>query len=83
MSKEVVIDAIKAAPPVAVSGLQFFGISLSEFVLALTAIYTLLLIVLTVRKLFRAVRTEDQDPACAEDCPFARRLLNNRKAKKQ
>ena len=39
---DTVTEAVKAAPPLTVGGLTMLGVSLSEWVLILTAIYTIL-----------------------------------------
>lgn len=40
MSNEVITEVARATPPVVVTGLNFFGVSLSDGVLILTFIYT-------------------------------------------
>lgn len=72
MTHEQATGMVKAAPPVTVSGLTVLGYQLNEIILVLTAIYTLLQIVLIVRRLIVARRATDPDPACA-DCPAAKR----------
>ena len=47
---DVAVDAAKAAPPVVVSALSLFGVSLADWAYTLTIIYTLLLIVQHVWK---------------------------------
>jgi disulfide bond formation protein DsbB len=47
--KELAQEVAKASPPVGVSTLMLFGISLSDWTLILTAAYTLLLIAVLVR----------------------------------
>ena len=44
-----VTEAIKAAPPITVGGLTIWGVSLSGWVLILTAIYTVLQIYFLLR----------------------------------
>ena len=44
-----VTEAVKAAPPLTVGGLTLWGVSLSEWVLILTAIYTILQIYFLLR----------------------------------
>ena len=44
-----VTEAVKAAPPITVGGLTMWGVSLSEWVLILTAIYTVLQIYFLLR----------------------------------
>lgn len=78
MNDSVAIDAAKGSFPLAVTGLQWFGIPLADWVLILTAIYTLMLIASWVRKFVYSRRLSDRDPVCAEDCPVARRLILER-----
>ena len=55
-----VTEAIKAAPPITVGGLTIWGVSLSEWVLILTAIYTVLQIYFLLRdKLGQKHRKKD------------------------
>ena len=68
-----IADFGKASPPIAITSLSLFGLPLSEWVYLLTAIYTLLLILGFLRKLFFSYRRSDRDPACAEDCPVLKR----------
>lgn len=46
---DAVTEAVKAAPPLTVGGLTMWGVSLSEWVLILTAIYTVLQIYFLLR----------------------------------
>ena len=59
-------EAIKAAPPIAVAGADVAGLSLPEWVLVATLIYTLLQIYLLVR---RIIRKGDGMTCAHEDCP--------------
>ena len=55
-----VTEAVKAAPPLTVGGLTMGGVSLSEWVLILTAIYTVLQIYFLLRdKLGQKHRKKD------------------------
>ena len=55
-----VTEAVKAAPPITVGGLTMWGVSLSEWVLILTAIYTVLQIYFLLRdKLGQKHRKKD------------------------
>ena len=55
-----VTEAVKAAPPLTVGGLTMWGVSLSEWVLILTAIYTVLQIYFLLRdKLGQEHRKKD------------------------
>lgn len=54
MRSDVAASAVKSAVPVSVAGLTWFGVPLSDWVMALTIIYTVLQIIFLVRdKLFR------------------------------
>lgn len=53
---EYVMEATKASPPVAVTGLTIAGASLQDWVLILTAIYTVIQIALLIRKFFKERR---------------------------
>lgn len=51
---DIAVEAVKAAPPVTVVGMTLGGISLQEWVLILTTIYTILQIGFLIRdKVFR------------------------------
>lgn len=54
-STHAATEAIKAAPPLSVGGLTFFGYPFSEFVLLLTAVYTIWLIVEKTPKVLDAL----------------------------
>lgn len=56
MQAELTEHAVKAAPPLAVSGLSVMGLPLSEWVYVLTAIYIAFQIVLIVPKVIRLFR---------------------------
>lgn len=81
MSKEIIMDAVKVSPPVTVAGLTWKGITLSEWVMMLTAVYTALMIFVTLRRLWMSRRLSRTDPVCAEDCPVARRLVEEAEKK--
>lgn len=46
---EIVTEAARAAPAVTVTGLTLFGVSLSEWVLIMTLVYTLLQMFFLIR----------------------------------
>jgi hypothetical protein len=48
-AQEMVTEGLKAAPPVTVTGLALGGIQLSDIVLLLTALYTVLQIFFLIR----------------------------------
>lgn len=77
MHREIVTDAAKAAPPIAATSLELWGVSLSDWLILLTILYTVLLICQMLRKFMLSRRLSDRDPYCAEDCPVARRLIDN------
>ena len=57
---DAVTEAVKAAPPITVGGLTLLGVGLSELVLILTAIYTVLQIYFLLRdKLGQKHRKKD------------------------
>ena len=66
-------ELAKTAPPLAISGVTIFGIQVSEWVLILTLVYTVIQIGLALRRCCFNRRIGDKDPACAEDCPVAKR----------
>lgn len=47
--KEIVLDAIKSAPPITVGTLTLLGISLSDWTLLLTMLYTGVMLYVLVR----------------------------------
>jgi hypothetical protein len=60
-------DIAKAAPPITVTGMSVLGFSISEWVLLLTAIYTVLQIYLIIRRIIRT--RKNGDAICTADCP--------------
>lgn len=50
---EVLTEALKSAPPISVAGATIAGISLQEWVLVLTAVYTLLQLAYFLRKRYK------------------------------
>lgn len=71
--QEPLIELAKATPPIAVSGLVFFGITLSDLLLLLTIIYTIFQICMVARRWIVSRRIGDHEPPCAEDCPVAKK----------
>jgi len=57
MKPESINEVARAAPPVSVGGLTLWGFPLSEWVLILTAIYTLFLIIDKIPSVFFRLRT--------------------------
>lgn len=62
---EQVADLIKVAPPVAITSMSLAGYPMSDWVLLLTAIYTLLQILLLIRRMLVSRRVDDP-PECPE-----------------
>ena len=65
--QEQITDIAKAAPPLTVTGMTAAGFPISDWVLLLTAIYTLLQILIVVRRL--VVSRRASDTTCIKDCP--------------
>lgn len=58
---DIAVEAVKAAPPVTVVGMTLGGVSLQEWVLILTAVYTVLQIGFLIRdKVFRRKDKDDR-----------------------
>ena len=74
---EQLVEFSKAAPPVAVTSMSMAGYPLSDWVLTLTAIYTLLQIFVVVRRFIVSRRVTDEvtetDPPCTKECEILRR----------
>lgn len=66
-------EVFKAAPPLVVTGAHFLGYSLQDWMIFFTIIYTVLQIILLIRRMVTSRRVSDTDPACARDCPAVRR----------
>ncbi|WWQ12962.1 holin [Ralstonia phage PQ43W] len=62
---DVANEAANASPPLAVVGLHFAGVTLNDVVLILTAVYTLVQIIILVRDRIVRPRREarDADPS--------------------
>ena len=65
--QEQIGDLVKAAPPITVTSMTALGFSISDWVLLLTAIYTLLQIFLVIRRLMVSRRASGT--TCVKDCP--------------
>jgi len=73
---EQIGELAKTTPPVAIASMTLAGYSINDWVLALTAIYTLLQIFIVVRRFLvsrRASDVSESDPPCARDCEVVRR----------
>lgn len=62
---EQIADLAKVAPPVAITSMSLAGYPMSDWVLLLTALYTLLQIFLLIRRLMVSRRADDP-PECPE-----------------
>ncbi len=60
-------DLAKVAPPIAITSMDIMGFPMSDLVLLLTAVYTLLQIFIVVRRLIVSRRASDT--TCLADCP--------------
>jgi hypothetical protein len=56
MTSDILAVATKSAPPAAVSGAVLLGMSLNEWVLCVTLIYTVIQIGLLVRKIVKGIK---------------------------
>lgn len=56
-----IVNVVKDAPPIAVGGVVFFGVELSDWVLILTAIYTIIRIASELRMWYDRKR-DDSNP---------------------
>jgi hypothetical protein len=48
-SNELAAEAVKASPPLTVAGLTIYGVGLQDWILILTAIYTVIQIFILIR----------------------------------
>ena len=70
---ENVNEAMKAAPPLAITGMTLLGFPMSDWVFALTAIYTAFQIILLARKTWKsAMATAPAPVGCNGNCPMMR-----------
>lgn len=70
--QEQLSDLAKTAPPLTVTGMTVMGFPVSEWLLLLTAIYTILQIFMFVRRL--VVAHKATDTTCVRDCPNRAKL---------
>ena len=54
-------DVVKLAPPVAISGMTLAGHPISDYLVLITLIYTVLQICITVSRFYREWRKEKED----------------------
>lgn len=64
--QEQIAEIAKAAPPITITSMSILGFQMSDWVLLLTAIYTLLQIFLAVRRLI--ISRKATDTTCVKDC---------------
>ena len=67
-TQEQASELLKAAPPITVTGMTIFGFPVSDYVLLLTAIYTIFQICVLVKK-FLAAPPEVTPCEDRYDCP--------------
>ena len=67
---EQIGELAKTTPPIAVAGMNILGFPMSDWVLLLTAIYTLIQIAILIRRMI--VSTHPENPEC-DNCPSSRR----------
>jgi len=48
-TKDVVVSAVKAAPPVSMVGMHFLGYGIADWLIAVTLVYTILQVVVLLR----------------------------------
>ena len=48
-TKDVVVSAVKAAPPVSMVGMHFLGYGVADWLVAVTLVYTILQVVILIR----------------------------------
>lgn len=48
-TKDVVVSAVKAAPPVSMVGMHFLGYGIADWLVAVTLVYTILQVVVLLR----------------------------------
>lgn len=60
------VQAAAATPPVTVTGLRWFGVAISDVVLVLTAIYTVVLIYTTIARHIREKRRDSSTAVLAD-----------------
>ena len=65
---EQVADIAKVAPPITVSGMTLAGYPLSDWVLVLTALYTVVQLVAVVTRIARS-RKATPSGCAVDDCP--------------
>jgi hypothetical protein len=68
---EQMSEVARAAPPITIASMTVIGFTIADWVLFLTAIYTLLQIGLIIRRLWITRNDNHQPPRCANanDCP--------------
>ena len=68
---EQLSDAIKAAPPITITGMTIVGIPIQDWVLMLTLVYTILQILIIARRFMLNHRATDN--TCVKDCANRRK----------
>ena len=68
---EQITDAVKAAPPVTITGMTIVGIQVQDWLLILTLVYTVLQILIIARRFL--MQRHVSDTTCVKDCPNRRK----------
>lgn len=71
LPSEQITDAVKAAPPITITGMTIVGIQVQDWLLILTLIYTILQILIIVRRFMLNRRVTDT--TCVKDCSNRRK----------
>ena len=66
---EQIVDIAKAAPPITITGMSLAGYPMSDWVFALTALYTLLQVCIAIRRLIQQNNKPHPGSCSIEDCP--------------
>lgn len=71
LPSEQITDAVKAAPPITITGMTIVGIQVQDWLLILTLVYTILQILIIVRRFMLNRRVTDT--TCVKDCSNRRK----------
>ena len=68
---EQIADAVKAAPPITITGMTIVGIQVQDWLLILTLVYTVLQILIIARRFL--IQRRVTNTTCVQDCPNRRK----------
>lgn len=71
LPSEQITDVVKAAPPITITGMTIVGIQVQDWLLILTLVYTILQILIIVRRFMLNRRVTDT--TCVKDCSNRRK----------